>query len=294
MHNFIMVEKLVEDKEVKGEGKEYFQHIKEVIRHLHGKKFSSVEDLLEEIDRDWKSGKLSAQAEKDKRESEKYIRKFKVNEKLTEEIKNRIELVGRKILSESEIREAKERFGGAKYSYGRWSPVPFVFHAEQKLDRVVLTKSIPLLNKDIHYGTEIHELAHYIHFFVKMMQLESGNIKDPVLKKLYDYLHNTYDNELILSTEEEYLGKEYRKKYYETVANALIRNALYPSYKARDLRLMRLLGLYEQNIQDLANLLQYDPKKFRELMEKPSLWIGADSVENLLKRLNVTIVTKQP
>ncbi len=275
------------NSEEKAPEEEHFQHIKEIIHHLHKKKLSSVEDLLERIHDDWKSGKLSALADRDERKNEKFIKKFKSNEELTEEIKNMIQLVGRKVLSEDEIREAKERFGGARYSYGRDSLDPFIFRAKQQLDRVVLIKTLPLRDEDMRYGLEIHELAHYIHFFVIMKQLESGDIKDPVLKKLYGYLHETHDNEVILSMEDEYLGKEYRKKYYETVANALIRDMLHPSYKARNLRLIRLFGLYEQNIQAMANLLHYNPKEFRELMEKPSLSVGADYpklADSLIKR----------
>jgi hypothetical protein len=294
IHNSGMAEnvKFIEKRnsEEKAPEKEHFQHIKELIHHLHRKKpveLSSVEDVLKAIDRDWKSGGLQEGADEVEKDKEKFIKKFKANEKLTAEMKSAMERVGRGVLSEDEIKEAKERFGGAKYSWSRYSVAP-VATAQQRASRIELIRTAALLDSVARYGEEIHESAHYIHFFITEKQLERGDIQDPILKKLYGYMHGRYSNETIEAAERAYLGK----RYEETIANALMYHTVHSRLRSgdtsgdsRDFRVIVEFRLIGRDIRDLEHLIESNPKRFRELIENPSLWVEAGSVESLVKRL---------
>jgi len=274
----------------KEEKKEHFQHIKELIHHLHRKKFiepRSVEAILRGIDRDWKSGALQNFADEHEKRREKFIKKFKVKGKLTAEMKTAIERVGRVVLSEDEIKEAKERFGGANYGWSRYSIAPVV-HAEQQASHIQLIRTLPLLDGVARYGEEIHESAHYIHLFIVEKHLEGGDIRDPIMKKLYEYMHGKYGNETIDAVVRGYLGP----RYQETVANALMYGTLHSELRpgdttdtSRDLRVMVEFRIIGWDIQELGYLAKDDPKKFRELLENPSWWVEAESVKKLVEKL---------
>ncbi|NYZ79464.1 hypothetical protein H0N99_04935 [Candidatus Micrarchaeota archaeon] len=275
-----------QNSEEKAPEKEHFQHIKELIHHLHRKKFvepSSVEEVLRWIDNDWKSGALKKFADEHEKDKEKFIKKFKANEKLTAEMKSIMEKVGKGVLSEDEIKEVKERFGGAKYSWSRYSVAP-VIAAQQRASHIEIIRTVPLLDGAMRYGEEIHESAHYIQLFITEKQLERGDIKDPILKKLHGYLHEKYDTETIETVERIYLGR----RYEETIANALSYSMLHSrdtSNASRDLNVIIEFRLIGRDIRDLGHLAKDNPKKFRELLENPSWWVEAGSVESLVEKL---------
>jgi len=257
--------------------------LKELIHPLHRKKeverkVESLEDVLKRIDDDWRFGKLGASAWVNKAHIEKLMKKFKVDEELTRSMRTMIRRVGRDILSKDEIKEAEEGFIAAKRSHKLSDS-----EGEYFAGRIRVSEAIFELDSAVRLNVlKCHEPAHYVHSFIRRKQLESGDIKDPIVKKLYDHMHDFYNNESIWSVEALYTG-DYREK----VANAISLDILGETGD----RIYTRFRIFKGDVILLQDLLHDNPEKFRELMERPSLWVGADSVENLAKRLNVTIVT---
>jgi hypothetical protein len=271
--------KVVEKRnpEEKAPEKEHFQHIKDVIHRLHRKRGPEPEvetlgGMLKRIDDDWKSGLLGKGADAQERLMEKWMKDFKKHEKLTKEMRGVVEKVGRYVLSEDEAAEAKDRLAGARYIYSIKSTLLFSIRGANVAEYLeILRKLDP---KASNYE-KVHESAHCTHFFVRMKQLESGKIEDPVVKKLYDYLHNSHNNTVIWALERYYIPHEYG----ESIANAISFNILGAKNMPANPGVLK-------DVLFAKELIHEDPKKLRKLMENPSMWVEADSMEDLVKRLN--------
>jgi hypothetical protein len=264
------------NSEEKAPEKEDLESIREFIHPFQRRKQPelkalSLEDALKKIDNDWRFGKLGALAWIDKAAMEKSMKGFKVDEELTRSMKIMIRRVGRDILSKDEIKEAEERFAGAGSYYKVLGVMGEHIPGHIKVSKNVFGDYARELN-----FMKCHEPAHYVHFFIRMKQLEGGDIQDPIVKKLYDRMHNFYNNESIWRVESAYTGD-----YKEKIANAISLDVLISTNDRRASSFRELRG----DVVWLEDLLHYNPKKFRELMEKPSLWVEADSIESLAKRL---------
>ncbi len=267
--------------------REHLQPIKEIIHQLHKKKFvepSSVKAVLLYIEMDWGSGELQKWADEVERKKERLEKKFKVNEKLTTEIKSIIERVGTGVLSEDEMKEAERRFKGAKYAWSRYSIIPLIVKGGQTAGHIELLRTAPLLDEVASYGIKLHESAHFIHLFIVEKRLESGDIKDPIMKRLYEYMHGKYSNEIIDAAVRGYIGP----RYQETVAEALMYCVLHKGEtpdKHRDFRVADEFRLLGHDVKELGNLFKSNPETFRKLVENPSWWVEAGSVEKLVEKL---------
>jgi len=257
--------------------KEDLKPIRELIRPFHRKeeaepKHESLEDVLKRIDDDWRFGKLGAAAWVHKAHIEKLMKKFKVDEELTRSMRTMIRRVGRDILSKDEIKEAEEGFIAAKHSYKLSDSEGGYFAG-----RIRVSEAIFELDTAVRLNVlKSHEPAHYVHSFIRRKQLESGDIKDPIVKKLYDCMHGFYNNESIWSAEVLYTG-DYREK----IANAVSLDILGETGD----RIYTHFKIFKGDVILLEDLLHDNPKKFRELMENPSWWVEAGSVESLVERL---------
>ena len=262
------------DTQKSGEKQEQSPPLKELAHDVHtkeeatSKKVESSEGLLKRIDDDWQSGKLRKWADVIQKDIEKYDKEFKIkkNEGLTEEMMSMMGKIGRNILSEKELKEAKEKFKGA-----------FVPDMSSAADTYTVGREITGWIEIFHPHSTVgkyHELAHHIHSFIRIKQLESGDIKDPILKKLYGYLHNAYSNEVIDIVQFQY---KYVEEYYEKIANAISLNCIM-SAEVRDSvknSVFELLArhpeaseiLADKSVIALADFLRYQPKLFRKLME---------------------------
>lgn len=251
--------------------------MRELIRGFHGKKQAeykpaSLNEVLNQIDYDWRFGKIGALAWVDKANTEKFMKKFKADEELTRSMKIMIRRVGRDILNKDELKEAEEEFIAAGHSYKLSGS-----EGKYLAGRIRISEGIFELQTSLALNfLKSHEPAHYVHSFIRMKQLESGKIDDPIVKKLYDYMHDFHSNESIWRMEALYTGN-----YWEKIADAISLDVLMDSNDKGATFFRRLRG----DVAWLEDLLHENPKKFRELMEQPSLWVEAESIEKLVQKL---------
>jgi hypothetical protein len=263
--------------EEKAPEKDDIESIREAIHHVRKKKFVepkpvSVEDVLKRIDNDWRFGKLGALVWTDNANTEKVMKGFKADEELTRSMRIMIRRIGRDILSKDEMKEAEERFIAAGHSYKVTGSGGKCLEGRIMIFEGIFELQTPLA---LNY-LKSHEPAHYVHSFIRMKQLESGKIEDPIVKKLYERMHQFYSNDSIWRMEAMYTGD-----YWEKIADAISLNVLMGANDKGATYFRRLRG----DAVWLENLLHQNPKKFRELMEKPSLWVEAGSVERLVEKL---------
>jgi hypothetical protein len=238
---------------------------------------ASLKDVLERIDADERKGELYEEADWFQEILEKRRKGFDKDEWLTERIKNMIAIVGKDILSKEEIKEAQDRFKGAMY----FDPNPLNMDDMMGTPRAIYNLGwirVSAFMKDEDSKTDVnrleyHEAVHHIHSFLRVKQLESGDIRDPIVKKLHDYLHGKYDDEVICAMENRYTGM-----YDEAIANAVSFNAIrslgVAPYKDKATTPPGIAGIIF-----FADFLRDNPEKFRELMLKPSEAVGAGSVK---------------
>jgi hypothetical protein len=257
--------------------REDLKPIRELISHFHGRKeaeprHESLQEVLKRIDDDWRFGKLGAAAWVHKARIEKLMKNFKVDEELTRSMRTMIRRVGRDILSKDEIKEAEEGFIAAKHSYKRRDS-----EGEYFAGRIKVSEAIFELDTAARLNVlKCHEPAHHVHSFIRMKQLDGGDIHDPIVKKLYDSMHGFYNNDSIWNVEALYTGG-----YREKIANAISLDILGET----EARIYTHFKIFRGDVVWLEDLLHENPKKFRELMENPSWWVEAGSVESLVKRL---------
>lgn len=245
----------------------------EALQHLHRRENpkpkppKSLEEVLANVDRKRESGELlELDGGKKGDWKMRLIRNgLKVDRALTGDLRTRIQKLSVNLLSEDETSEAMARFKGAGYFYRLGSFALHTDYGYQFVGKIQIQKNL--------YGSysrgwpeliRWHEPSHEIHFFLRMKQLEAGNLQDPLLKKLHGYVHGKRQNEFVWGYE-----GEPAKHYHEGIASAMTINAMgRKAYEAAESDPGR-------DALALAALLAENPKAFRILMESPSLWIDA-------------------
>lgn len=233
-----------------------------------GLKPMSLDKVLESIDAEEKNGALYREADFFQDILEKRRKDFEKDKWLTERIRGMIAVVGKGILSKDEIKEAQDRFKGAKYFMPNIISLEDTGGAPRAIYNLGWVVVDTIMREEDRMTSinrlELHEAVHHINAFLRLKQVESGDTKDPIIRKLHGYLHGKYDDEVIWAVENRYTGV-----YVEAVADAVsfdtMRSLGLPPYSTKNNTPPGVAG-----IAFFANFLHDNPEKFKELMLNPS------------------------
>lgn len=203
-------------------------------------------------------------ADGEKSKLEEHRKRFVKDDELTKAATLMIAQIGKQFLSEDEIQKAIKDFKGAGFFKGERLDS---FHREGgrcMYDAIIIDWDA---SNEIGDPLLVHEIGHYLHFWVMRQNVDN----DPILKTVYDYLKQfNYEDAVIVISAMYFMHDD---TWEETFASALERDWL----KSKGEQIDETKELYHKQYYAnlLAELLTRNPKEFRKVMENPSYLIDS-------------------